>query len=265
MRQAAPVVVATLVVLVGFSGPAADGQQRNQRKVGPPTRNKYFERKEFAAKDGSKLIYYLMRPKDYDEKRRYPLVLALHGRGGNTTAAGVLGSEVNREKYPCFVMAPMSPRPFRWGAPKSRSKDDNARQEKLPAVLQAIEALQKELRIDAARIYVTGQSMGGAGSFAAVAARPNLFAAAVPVCGGWDGNEAPKMAKVPFWIFHGADDKVVPVARSREMVAALKEAGAIARYTEYEGVRHNSWVRAYDTAELWEWLFAQRRAIAGKP
>ena len=99
------------------------------------------------------------------------------------------------------------------------------RRDKLPAVLQALDALQKEVSIDADRIYVTGQSMGGFGSFGAVAARPDLFAAAVPICGGWAVGEAKAMAQVPFLVFHGAADNVVPVSNSRKMVEALKSAG----------------------------------------
>ena len=121
--------------------------------------------------------------------------------------------------------------------------------------------LREEFKsIDSSRIYVTGQSMGGTGSFGAIAARPDLFAAAVPVCGGWRPADARKMAGVLVWAFHGLNDQTVPPERSREMIAALDKAGGKTRHTEYEGVGHNSWNRAYGDAELWEWLFAQRRS-----
>ena len=251
-----PILTALLIV---FFLHAETNAQKKKRKVGPPTRNPNYKRHDFTAKDGSKLTYYLMTPKNYDAKRRYPLVLTLHGRGGNTTAATVLGSAKMRETFPCFAMAPMSPRPYRWAAPRKLPKDAKQRPEKIAAVLDAIAALQKKYSIDADRIYVTGQSMGGYGSFGAVAAAPKLFAAAVPVCGGWVPGDAKKMAGVAFWVFHGSADNVVPVTGSRKMVEALKAAGAKPKYTEYEGVRHNSWTKAYATEEMWKWLFQQRR------
>ena len=199
-----------------------------------------------------------MMPHDYDEQQTYPLVLALHGRGGNTTAATILAGKKMRAAYPCFVMAPVAPRPSRWATRPSRARDDES-PTKLPAVFLALAALQKQHSIDANRIYVTGQSMGGTGSFGAVAARPDLFAAAAPVCGGWDAEDAKLMAKVPFWMFHGNKDQVVPVRQSRTMSQALRDAGGNPNYTEYPGVRHNSWNRAYATDGLWRWLFGQTR------
>ena len=129
----------------------------------------------------------------------------------------------------------------------------------MPLVLDVIEKLKAEFKsIDASRVYVTGQSMGGAGSFGAIAARPDLFAAAVPVCGGWNPADAKKMARVAVWAFHGLNDRTVPPERSRDMIAALKKAGGKTKHTEYEGVGHNSWNKAYRDTELWKWLFTQR-------
>jgi predicted peptidase len=262
-----PRVVAALVssIVVAVTCGVLCGQKKEAvSKAKPPTRNSNYLRKEFKAKDGLKLVYYLMTPKDYDAKRKYPLVVALHGRGGSTTAADVLGRDKLREHYPCFVMAPMSPRPSSWASPKTSTRDIKKRPLKMAAVLQALKALQKQLAIDADRIYVTGQSMGGAGSFGAVAAQPDLFAAAVPVCGNWSPAEAKPMATVPFWIFHGAKDNVVPVSGSQEMVKALKAAGGKPKYTEYPGLRHNCWTKAYGGKKLWKWLFEQRRPSADK-
>jgi predicted peptidase len=101
--------------------------------------------------------------------------------------------------------------------------------------------------------------MGGYGTWHALALRPGFFAAAVPVCGGADLKSAEKIKDVPIWVFHGDKDNAVPVARSREMVEALKKAGGSPKYTEYPGVGHNSWDKAYADPEMFAWLFAQKR------
>ena len=111
----------------------------------------------------------------------------------------------------------------------------------LSAVLNLIAALQREFAIDDKRIYITGLSMGGYGVWDALSRWPELFAGAVPICGGGDPVMAKQMMRVPIWAFHGADDKTVKVQRSREMIEAIKERGGDPKYTEYPGVAHNSW------------------------
>src|SRR5207237_1176997 len=129
----------------------------------------------------------------------------------------------------------------------------------LAAALKAVDALQKEFPIDERRIYITGLSMGGYGTWDALAKRPELFAAAAPICGGGDTSSISKFKDVPIWAFHGADDKTVPVEETRQMIAALKAAGAQPKYTEYAGVGHNSWSQTYADPAFYEWLFAQRK------
>jgi predicted peptidase len=92
-----------------------------------------------------------------------------------------------------------------------------------------------------------------------LARKPELFAAAVPICGGGDEKTAPAIAKIPIWVFHGAKDPAVKVERSRNMVKALKDAGGSPKYTEYPNEAHASWVPAYKDAEMMKWLFAQKR------
>jgi predicted peptidase len=114
--------------------------------------------------------------------------------------------------------------------------------------------------IDKKRVYITGLSMGGMGTLEAVYRYPKLFAAAAPVCGGADIQAfTKKQARIPFWIFHGDADAVVPVAFSRDLVAHLQSLGATVKYSEYPGVNHNSWENAYAEPEFMSWLFAQRR------
>jgi len=133
-------------------------------------------------------------------------------------------------------------------------------------LLEALDAVIKESSVDPSRVYVTGQSMGGIGTWGILAKHADRFAAAVPVCGNWSPDDAAKMNGVAIWAFHGDMDPTVPVAGSREMIAALKKAGVTPepRYSELAGVGHGSWVPAYATAEMWEWLFTQRRPARAK-
>ena len=112
--------------------------------------------------------------------------------------------------------------------------------------------------IDTRRIYLTGLSMGGYGTWDLIARQPERFAAAIPICGGGDPATAERIKHIPLWVFHGDADSAVKVSRSRDMVAALKQAGGEPKYTEYEGVGHDSWTRTYKSPEIYEWLFSQR-------
>jgi predicted peptidase len=128
----------------------------------------------------------------------------------------------------------------------------------LRLTMALVASLETEYPVDTNRLYVTGLSMGGYGTWDAIQRFPAKFAAAVPVCGGGDATAAKAIAKVPVWAFHGAKDTAVKPERSRDMIAALKAAGGAPKYTEYPDVGHNSWVNAYNTPELYEWMFAQK-------
>jgi predicted peptidase len=104
-----------------------------------------------------------------------------------------------------------------------------------------------------------GVSMGGFGAWDVVTRHPDKFAAAAPICGGADENKAPLIARLPVWTFHGDKDGVVKTKRSRNMIEALKKAGSTAKYTEYPGVGHDSWNKAFAEPELLPWLFAQKK------
>jgi predicted peptidase len=228
-----------------------------------------FEARTFA--DGEfKLPYRLLKPKAYDATQKYPLVIFLHGageRGDDNQKQLVHGmndfaSDEVMAKYPAFVIAPQCPAGPKWSEVDWSGKSSTLPAEISPALaatLKAADALQKEFSIDPKRIYITGLSMGGYGVWDALARRPELFAAAAIICGGGDPAFAAKIKDVSIWAFHGADDKTVPVERSREMIDALKAAGGRPKYTEYSGVGHNSWAQTYSDPALYDWLFAQRK------
>ncbi|MCA9047007.1 MAG: prolyl oligopeptidase family serine peptidase, partial [Planctomycetaceae bacterium] len=129
-------------------------------------------------------------------------------------------------------------------------------------VLELLDQLIKTHAIDEDRIYVMGLSMGGYGTWDLLARHPEKFAAGVPICGGGDEKQAAKIKEMPIWVFHGDADTAVKVERSRNMVAAIKEAGGKPKYTEYPGVGHNSWTPAINEPEILPWLFSQKRAAA---
>jgi predicted peptidase len=229
-----------------------------------------FEARTFTDSAGEKLNYRLLKPKDYDANKKYPLVLFLHGageRGDDNVKQLVHGmndfaSDEVMAKYPCFVIAPQCPNDAKWveidwSARTHKAPDKPARALRLS--FETIEALKKEFSIDDKRLYVTGLSMGGYGTWDAIERKPDFFAAAAPVCGGGDVENAKKIAKLPIWAFHGDKDTAVKVERTRDMIAAIKAAGGEPKYTEYPGVGHDSWSATYRNPEFYAWLFAQER------
>jgi predicted peptidase len=221
--------------------------------------------------NGSKLPYLLLKPSNYDAQKKYPLVMFYHGageRGDDNKSQWRNGVEVfakpeNQAKYPCFVIAPQCPKNRQWvNVPWDAGSEVQPAEpsEQLKMSLEILKAVEKEFSIDTNRIYVTGLSMGGFATWDVITRYPDLFAAAVPVCGGGDEKQAAKIKDLPIWAFHGGADTTVKTVRSRNMIAAIKEAGGKPRYTEYPGVGHSSWVSAYAEPELLPWLFKHTRA-----
>ena len=122
-----------------------------------------------------------------------------------------------------------------------------------------LEEVEKDYKTDKKRVYLTGLSMGGFGTWSFAAAHPKRWAAIAPICGGGSVKDAEKIKDIPCWCFHGDADTAVPVAGSRDMIEAIKKAGGNPKYTEYPGVGHNSWDKAYGTKELWTWLLEQKK------
>ena len=229
-----------------------------------------YEARNHRVGDGVILPYRLLKPKQVESGRVYPLVLFLHGageRGHNNTSqlmsipARFAGDEI-RTRYPCYVVAPQCFWNQKWVAVPWGSKSHTMPAKPtswMQGSLELVEVLAKEFPVDPKRIYVTGFSMGGYGVWDALQRRPDLFAAAVPVCGGGDVALAKTMAGVPIWAFHSVGDPTVPSSRSRDMVEAVKAAGGSPKYTEFPGNNHNSWDPAFADPELLPWLFAQKK------
>lgn len=215
---------------------------------------------------GEKMPYRLFVPKNYDPAQKYPLILWLHGArgrgtdnkrqisGANAWATTVLSSDENQAQYPAIIVAPQCPRRRLWDQWSTPTLSREFRQ-----VMEILEALQQEFSIDEQRIYIAGESMGGFGTWMFIIKRPNLFAAAVPMCGGGNPSDVHKVVHLPIWVFHGKADRTVPVRRSRQMVEALRKAGGQPIYTEYPKVKHDVWKRAFAEPELIPWLFSQKR------
>ena len=232
-----------------------------------------YEARTFKSDSGETIPYRLFVPANYDQTKKYPLVLFHHGGGGtgsdnrgNLEGACVrewyLGDSQN--DYPCIIVAPQIPSKTKKDKDQPDKAADNMNQ-RIKAIHSILDSLEQEYSIDKDREYVTGLSFGGECTWLSLIERPDRFAAAVPICAGdWlmkisDEERGKQFANFPLWIFHGDADTVISVDVSRKIVAALRKAGGQPKYTEYPGVNHYSWDKAYRDPALKEWLFRQSR------
>ena len=212
---------------------------------------------EHLIEDEIDLKYLLFLPKDYSSAKKtiWPLILFLHGMGERgddlelVKIHGIPKIVKTKEDFPFIAVSPQCPIEYVWADKK---------------MLQALESLvlkiTKSYRIDKTRVYVTGLSMGGYGTWALAARRPDLFAAAVPICGGGDPATVNVLKNLPIWVFHGGLDKVVLPKESEKMVRALEKAGGKVRYTLYPEAYHDSWTETYDNSALYDWMHSNRKA-----
>lgn len=217
-------------------------------------------------RDGKTVLRFrLLEPKASAEK--LPLVIFLHGSGerGDDNYRQLIhgGAEMlhHSKRHPAFYVFPQCPKGTWWDGQSKLYKEKQPYDGPPPMdeISALIDTMIKEKPIDPSRVYIMGLSMGGFGTFEFVARRPDTFAAAIPMCGGGDVNNAPKYATTPFWIFHGDADTAVKVQYSRDMVAAMKAAGVNVIYTEYPNGNHNAWTPTMTNNAVIDWLFAQRR------
>ena len=200
--------------------------------------------------------YLLFLPRGYDDEEAWPLMLFLHGageRGDDLERLKVHGPPKLADADPDFPFIVVSPQ-----VPEGEWWDTRT----LSALLDDVESTY---HVDPDRVYVTGLSMGGFGTWALGLAEPERFAAIVPICGGGQSWLAGRLAGTPVWAFHGAKDEVVPLQASEEMVQAIQRAGGNVRLTVYPDRGHDAWTPTYDNPELYDWLLAQRRGRAANP
>ena len=201
-----------------------------------------------------RLQYYLYFPEEYTENKDtdYGLLLFLHGGGESGDSLGAIKKNgppkliAEGKQFPFLILAPQNPYKRKWW---------NVR-----AVMQLLDTIVKNNRVDPDRLYLTGLSRGGSAAWEIAVQYPDTFAAMAVVCGmtpepyaSWINRE------MPIWVFHGTEDKSIPFSESESMVARLREMGYPVKFTVYEGVGHNSWEKAYTTEELYSWLAEQRR------
>ena len=217
-----------------------------------------FVEKTYKNADGSTSPYIVFVPHDYDGKKAVPVILFLHGsgetKGGKKQPVEVgIGTHIkkNEKSFPFLTVIPQSEK--RTWRPTS---DDGKR------AIAILDEVMKEYKVDPKRQYLTGLSMGGFGTWSLAVAYPDRWAAIVPICGGMNQsveNAAKKIKDIPCWCFHGGADPTVNPEKSHEIIEALKKQGAEPKFTEYPGVGHNSWDKAYATEELWTWLAKQAK------
>ena len=225
---------------------------------------------------GETYRYQVYVPPDYDSHKKWPVIVFLHG-AGERGDDGLLQTDVGlghaiREhatNFPFVVVMPQCRKDKLWTQPDMQAQ-----------ALAALDQSSREFHADRNRVYLTGLSMGGYGTWDLAVKYPKRFAAYVVICGGLRGPDrfpelhvslvddakiadpyaetARRIGKTPVWIFHGADDPAVPVEESRKMADALKAAGGSVEYTEYPGVGHQSWLKAYAEPDLVPWLLKQK-------
>lgn len=200
------------------------------------------------------LNYLLYLPKDYgvDPQKKWPLIFFLHGAGERgddlelVKLHGVPKVVDQREDFPFVVVSPQLPEDAWWPC-------------EVEALNALLDAVMAQYGVDADRVYLTGLSMGGYGAWSLATVYPERFAAIAPICGGGDRRMACVLKDLPVWVFHGAQDDVVPLARSEKMVEALRACGGDVRFTIYPDAEHDSWTRTYDNPELYEWFLQYTR------
>ena len=229
-------------------------------------------KKEIFIQDEDTLRYRILKPNNYNPNKQYPVHLFLHGSGerGNdnfsqlTHGAKLFLKKENREKYNSWVIFPQCSKNDRWPSISSDLWDQvfenkiKKPNKSLGLVIRLMDEFIKKKDVDNQRIYLSGLSMGGMGTFEVLYRRPDMFAAATPICGNGITQLAKLFAnKVPVWIFHGSDDKVVSPKYSLEMARAIIESGGSPKMTLYADVDHNSWDNAFAEKDFLKWIHSK--------
>lgn len=199
-------------------------------------------------------LLYLPKKFDGDAKKKWPVMLFLHGRGESRGPLSIVAKwgpplmAKRGDDFPYILISPQCPSKSSWNSDVQQA-----------GVLDLLDHITKTYPVDTSRVYLTGLSMGGYGSWKLAANNPKRFAAVAPICGKGNTKDGAKLKDLPIWVFHGSKDTVVPYKHSVEMVEAIKSAGGKkVRFTTYE-VGHNSWSKAYATPELFQWFDQHKR------
>lgn len=230
-----------------------------------------FQAATFTPETGKPLNYRIYVPADYSEEKSYPLILFLHGAGQagddnfSQVKVGISEPFKNRESeiYHCIVLAPQCPGGKKWvdvldWSDCVYSTKSIPESKVMAAVVELLEKTMETYRVDTDRVYVTGLSMGGYGTWDLLVRHGELFAAAIPVCGGADFKKAKLVKDIPIWTFHGSEDDIVPPTGTEKMVAAIRALNGNCQYTVYEGQGHAIWPDVYAREDLFPWLLSQK-------
>ncbi len=196
--------------------------------------------------------YLLYLPVDYGkDDKKWPLILFLHGKGERGNNIEVIKKQgppkmiAQGKSFDFIVVSPQCPNDLWWP-------------EQTDVLITLLDEIEAKYRVDTDRVYLTGLSMGGFGTWTLAIEYPNRFAAIAPICGGSEQYLGYRLKKVPVWAFHGAKDNVVPLIRSQEMVNAVKKTGGDAKLTVYPEAEHDSWTETYNNPELYQWFLSHK-------
>ena len=211
----------------------------------------------FKTTDSADVPYLLYLPKGFqaDGEQKYGLILFLHGRGESNGPLSLVAKwgppkfAARGDEMPWIIVSPQCPKSDRWSSETQQMR-----------VTELLDSVIKNHNVDEGRVFLTGLSMGGYGTWTMAANQPNRFAAVAPICGGGDPAQAEKLKDVPIWVFHGDQDKPVPFEKSVKMVEAIRAAGGTKiRFTTLENIGHNCWSAAYATPALYQWMEKQAK------
>ncbi len=194
--------------------------------------------------------YLLFLPEHYETQEQWPTILFLHGageRGSNLEDVkrhGMARIVEEQSDFPFIVASPQCPRGQYWS---------------VPLLSTLVDEVKSTYRVDPDRVYLTGISMGGYGTWRLAAAQPHQFAAIAPICGGGNPDSACILKNLPVWAFHGARDNIVPLSESEVMVKALEACGGNVKFTVYPDADHDSWTQTYNNPQLYEWFLQHQR------
>jgi len=254
VRKLRQIIVVALLIICGIAttstsllaAPTGPGTPRTQKESSSMTTG-FLTRT--IKQDNEEYRYVVYVPVDYDGSKAYPTIVFLNGAGecgrdGLKHIATGLGPAVMKavEKWPFIIVFPQKP-----DVRKNWEDYDSL-------VMAMLTTTQKDFKVDSHRIFLTGLSQGGHGTWAIGAKHTDLFAALAPICGWGDNEWSATLKSLPIWAFHGEADAVVPVKRTQDMVEAVKAAGGDVKLTTYPGVGHNSWDNAYSKGDLADWF-----------